>query len=241
MNDIGKNQGEESSIFAFTRLANGKYAITARVTPPKITQLVIPTEYQGSPVARIKYFGFPDLREVTFTSAIRVIDKGAFADCTKLTTVHYTGTKEGWLKIKDAFSEKVTVLITESFVNEEVTQEGASTDAPSAPEPEVTEEPPKKKKKTEAKSEFDEYKLVRFLLTLFLGFLGSFIINHTDLKPKGYTSRTFSYFIFSYLTFGIYPLVASINNFFFDPKKERNIGYKRDPDYDPNEDYDEFH
>ncbi|MBQ3221130.1 MAG: hypothetical protein IJB34_04130 [Clostridia bacterium] len=70
--------------------------------------------------------------------------------------------------------------------------------------------------------------LARFLLTFFLGFIGSIIINHTSLKPEGYTSRSLAYFFLSYLTFGIYPLVASICNLTFDPKKERNIGYFKD-------------
>lgn len=74
----------------------------------------------------------------------------------------------------------------------------------------------------------DNNKLVRFLLTFFLGFIGSLIINHTSLKPAGYTSRTWAYFLLTYLTMGIYPLVASICNLFFDPAKERNIGYKKD-------------
>ncbi len=74
----------------------------------------------------------------------------------------------------------------------------------------------------------DNNKLVRFLLTFFLGWIGSLIINHTSLKPEGYTSRTWAYFILTYLTMGIYPLVASICNLFFDPTKERNIGYKKD-------------
>ena len=70
--------------------------------------------------------------------------------------------------------------------------------------------------------------LIRFLLTFFLGFIGSIIINHTSLKPEGYTSRTAAYFFLTYLTMGIYPLVASICNLFFDPTKEKNIGYKKD-------------
>lgn len=73
----------------------------------------------------------------------------------------------------------------------------------------------------------DEKKLIRFLLTFFLGWIGSLIINHTSLKPEGYTSRTWAYFIFAYLTAGIYPLVASICNLIFDPAKPRNIGYKK--------------
>ncbi|MBP3436819.1 MAG: hypothetical protein J6K61_02795 [Clostridia bacterium] len=68
----------------------------------------------------------------------------------------------------------------------------------------------------------------RFLLTFFLGWIGSLIINHTSLKPEGYTSRTGAYLILSYITCGIYGLVASICNLTFDPAKEKNIGYKKD-------------
>ena len=68
-------------------------------------------------------------------------------------------------------------------------------------------------------------KVARFLLTFFLGFIGSIIINHTALKPEGYKSRTLSYLFLGMLTMGIYDLVASICNFTFDPAKERNIGY----------------
>ncbi len=71
-------------------------------------------------------------------------------------------------------------------------------------------------------------KLARFLLTFFLGWIGSIIINHTSLKPEGWTSRTGCYFFLSMITCGIYGLVASICNFAFDYSKERNIGYKRD-------------
>ena len=70
--------------------------------------------------------------------------------------------------------------------------------------------------------------LVRFLLTLFLGWIGSVIINHTSLKPNGYTSRTLAYFFLSIVTFGIYGLVAAICNLTFDPSKEKNIGYSKD-------------
>lgn len=74
----------------------------------------------------------------------------------------------------------------------------------------------------------EDNKLVRFLLTFFLGWIGSLVINHTSLKPEGYSCRTAAYFFLTMLTFGIYPLVASICNFSFDPNKERNIGYKKD-------------
>ncbi len=70
--------------------------------------------------------------------------------------------------------------------------------------------------------------MTRFLLTFFLGFLGSFIINHTSLKPEGYKSRTMAYFFLSNITSGIYGLVASICNLTFDESKEKNIGYFRE-------------
>ena len=70
--------------------------------------------------------------------------------------------------------------------------------------------------------------LTRFLLTFFLGWIGSLIINRTSLKPSGYTSRTLAYLLLTPLTLGVYGLVASVCNFFLDPAKERNIGYKKD-------------
>lgn len=73
-----------------------------------------------------------------------------------------------------------------------------------------------------------EKNLVRFLLTFFLGWIGSIVINHTGYKPERYTSRTLAYFFLSLITFGIYGLVASICNLIFDPAKARNIGYKKD-------------
>ena len=74
----------------------------------------------------------------------------------------------------------------------------------------------------------DNNKLIRFLLTFFLGWIGSLIINHTSLKPQGFTSRTGLYIFLTMVTFGIYGLVASICNLTFDPAKEKNIGYKKD-------------
>ena len=68
-------------------------------------------------------------------------------------------------------------------------------------------------------------RIVRFLLTFFLGFIGSLVINHTDLKPEGYKSRTLAYLFLGIITCGIYSLVASIFNLTFDENKERNIGY----------------
>ena len=71
----------------------------------------------------------------------------------------------------------------------------------------------------------DNNKLARFLLTFFLGWIGSLIINHTSLKPQGFKSRTLAYLILGYITCGIYSVVASIFNLFFDPAKDKNIGY----------------
>ena len=68
----------------------------------------------------------------------------------------------------------------------------------------------------------------RFLLTFFLGFIGSIIINHSNLKPDGWTSRSLAYFFLTIITCGIYGLVASICNLSFDPSKQSNIGYFKD-------------
>ena len=46
--------------------------------------------------------------------------------------------------------------------------------------------------------------LVRFLLTFFLGWIGSVIINHTGLKPEGFRSRSLAYFFLTIITCGIY-------------------------------------
>ena len=69
---------------------------------------------------------------------------------------------------------------------------------------------------------------IRFVLTFFLGWIGSFIINNTSLKPNGWKSRTCAYLFLGIITFGIYDLVASISNFSFDTQKSSNIGYLRD-------------
>ncbi len=74
----------------------------------------------------------------------------------------------------------------------------------------------------------ENQKLARFLLTFFLNWIGSLIINRTSLKPEGYTSRTWCYLLLSMVTFGIYSIVASICNLTFDPAKEKNIGYIKD-------------
>ena len=74
----------------------------------------------------------------------------------------------------------------------------------------------------------DNNNLVRFLLTFFLGWIGSIIINYTSLKPEGYRCRTLAYLFLGMITMGIYTLVASICNLVFDPTKERNIGYAKE-------------
>jgi hypothetical protein len=71
----------------------------------------------------------------------------------------------------------------------------------------------------------DNNNVIRFLLTFFLGWIGSLIINHSSLKPEGFKSRTLAYIFLTLLTFGIYGLVASIFNLSFDPSKPNNIGY----------------
>ena len=73
----------------------------------------------------------------------------------------------------------------------------------------------------------DNKNTTRFLLTFFLGWIGSIVINHSSLKPAGYTSRTLAYLFLPCITFGIYGLVASICNLTFDPAKAKNIGYKK--------------
>jgi hypothetical protein len=77
----------------------------------------------------------------------------------------------------------------------------------------------------ERSSNMNNNNLVRFLLTFFLGYVGSIIINHTSLKPEGFRSRTLAYFFLTIVTFGIYGLVAAVFNLTFDPKKTSNIGY----------------
>ena len=74
----------------------------------------------------------------------------------------------------------------------------------------------------------DNNKLARFLLTFFLGWIGSIIINHTSLKPEGFRSRSLAYFFLGLVTLGIYSLVASICNFTFDPNASKNIGYLKE-------------
>ena len=74
----------------------------------------------------------------------------------------------------------------------------------------------------------DKNKIIRALLKFLLGFIGSFIINKTSLKPEGYKSRTLAHFVLGIVTCRIYDLVAVICEFTFDPAKEKNIGYKKE-------------
>ena len=76
--------------------------------------------------------------------------------------------------------------------------------------------------------EKDNNNLVRFLLVFFLGFIGCIIINHSSLKPQGWTARTWLFIFLGIITFGIYDLVVAVCNFAFDPNKASNIGYKKD-------------
>ena len=76
--------------------------------------------------------------------------------------------------------------------------------------------------------EFTTNNVIRFALTFFLGWIGSLIINHTNLKPEGWRSRTLAYVFLTIITFGIYEIVASICNFSFDPSKSSNIGYVKE-------------
>lgn len=71
----------------------------------------------------------------------------------------------------------------------------------------------------------DKNKGVRFALTFLLGPLGSFIINHSSLRPEGWKSRTLARIFLGILTLGIYNIVAAFSNFSFDPSKEKNIGF----------------
>ena len=66
----------------------------------------------------------------------------------------------------------------------------------------------------------------RCLLILFLGFLGSYIINHSSLKPNGWMARTGLQFLLT--GFPIYRLVTAIASLSFDTNNLNNTGYKRD-------------
>ena len=69
------------------------------------------------------------------------------------------------------------------------------------------------------------YNVARFLLTFFLGWIGSVVINHSHLKPAKHTSRSWAYFFLAFFTFGIYGTVASICNLVLAENKKNIIGY----------------
>lgn len=74
----------------------------------------------------------------------------------------------------------------------------------------------------------DNKNFARFLLIFFLGAIGSFIINHSSLRPKGWRSRTCGIFFWSILTFGIYWIVVAIANLSFTNNavgQSSHIGY----------------
>ncbi len=73
-----------------------------------------------------------------------------------------------------------------------------------------------------------EKNLIRFILTFFLGWIGSLIINYTELKPEGYKSNTLLYFILGLITFDIGAMILALFNLKFDPNNEKNIGYSKD-------------
>ncbi len=70
--------------------------------------------------------------------------------------------------------------------------------------------------------------IARFAFILCLGFIGSYIVNHTSLKPKGWKSRTCALFFLGTLTFGIYSLVVAFSQFKFDENAPSNVGYVKD-------------
>ena len=75
----------------------------------------------------------------------------------------------------------------------------------------------------------DKNNIIRALLKFFLGPIGSLIINKTSLKVEGYKSRTLAHLFLPLVTCGIYHIVAAVvAGFFFDPAKEKNVGYKKE-------------
>lgn len=68
--------------------------------------------------------------------------------------------------------------------------------------------------------------IIRFIVTFIFvfgifGFIGSFIINNSSLKPQGYKSRTFVIYVcLTIVTFGIVGIVTSVFNLFMIQKKK---------------------
>lgn len=71
----------------------------------------------------------------------------------------------------------------------------------------------------------EDKKLIRCLLTFFFGWIGSLVINCTEVKPEGWRSNTVAYFFLGIISLGIYKYVASFFNLVFDETKESNVGY----------------
>ena len=70
---------------------------------------------------------------------------------------------------------------------------------------------------------------MRFILILLFSFGGSFIINRTSLKPKGYRSNTVAYVIWTIVTLGVYWIVGAYYNLRNEPGPgEKNWGYIKD-------------
>ena len=74
----------------------------------------------------------------------------------------------------------------------------------------------------------DKNNIIRALLIWFLGFIGGIIINKTGLKPEGSKARVGALIGLDILTCTIYSRVVAICSLFFNPEKEKNIGYKKE-------------
>ena len=72
----------------------------------------------------------------------------------------------------------------------------------------------------------DNNKIIRAVLLFFLPLgIGSAIINHTQFKIEGYTSRSGLMFLFDGLTFWLFSKVmAVLHLFYFDPANGKTFG-----------------
>lgn len=71
-------------------------------------------------------------------------------------------------------------------------------------------------------------KIYRAILLFFGGFIGSMIINHTALKPEGWTCCT-KFMLLDFITWGLISKIVAIISFIrFDPEKYTNFGYTKD-------------
>ena len=86
-------------LFEFTENPDediGGYAVNEYLKKdnPTITELVIPSEYKGTPVTMLYMFSFCDseyLRHITIPGSVRFIGEGAFAFCGNLEIVEFEG------------------------------------------------------------------------------------------------------------------------------------------------------